>query len=290
ALELGQPFSLGIAVEHPHGSRVEFEAEAYSLDAGWLVFDDDHPLTVEAADGEGLVTRFGLELAAIEQRLVQTEEGIAWSSQRPLDPPRLTLVRGAERTELPVEAPELELTALIELEESLPRPIPPLVEVKGSGWTPDADFLLLSNLAIVLIALASVLTLRLAERARRAEGPQEPIDEARTVVQRLRDEGIVRDRVFEAARVVRRAVDEQVGRQGAGLADDEWLESLPRDGHWLPLRARIAEFLGRATRVRYADSEPTEWAIEELVNEAAEIVERVVALGPELAAPSEVPA
>ncbi len=277
--EVGAPVSLTVEVQHPSGTRVLLDGDPYGLDQGWLVFQPGRTVSVPL-DGGGLVTRIGYELAALEGGLVETEQGWIEVAARSVPTPPLWLVRGEERIELSLDQPTLEVLGPLEEGELEPRPMPGLIEV------PPAPGSRLDPLGLALLA-AGALLLGLAlwiARRRRAPGR---VDRGPTLEERLEAlraalaaGRLERAAVFDAARLVRDAFDRRLGRSSAGETDEHWLESLPRDGEWTAARARLAEFLGRATRVRFAALEPTEWAIEELMREGVELVDAADRLAP----------
>jgi hypothetical protein len=281
AVEIGEAFRLGIELFHPIGTRIETDLSPYGPDAGWLLLVDRPSPSLPEYDRGGLVTRVELELAALEQEPVVTDEGLLFSPSRRVPLPGLTWIGPEGERPLTLDPPELTVAGLLDLDERAPRPLPePFVPpLEPPLVAPGTVTAALGALAVALAAGLAGLWWRRRAHARAAL-PATVEGRARTLATRLQSGDFDRERVFEAVRLVRDAVDRRLGHARPAATDDEWLSAVPREGDWLALRARLAEFLARATRVRYADLEPTEWAIEELVREGLELVEKVGALAP----------
>jgi len=71
----------------------------------------------------------------------------------------------------------------------------------------------------------------------------------------------------------------------AGLTDEEWLAAREQDARsTVKEREVLAQLFARCAEVKYGQSEPTRWALEESLSAAKELARTAVTVQPEVAA------
>ncbi len=262
AVEVGVPFSLTYELEHEAGATVEgLDADALVLDDSWIVFGSrrEPARAVEASPGRER-TRRTWELASLDPgERVLPALGVTVDG-RPVPPPE--------------EPARVTVRGVLGEGEDAPRPLRSFPDPFGTGLPQAASGFVwpLAAGALVLVALAYA-TWR--ARPKRAAVPPPPTTQerfARAKAVRHEDADALLVAVFELSDIVRSAFDEALegGYERRALTDGEWL-----DAAQLPAETgtRMAAFLERCGRVKYAGETPTSWAFDELVNEAGALLE-----------------
>jgi LPXTG-motif cell wall-anchored protein len=274
-VQVGEPFRLRLEVDHPRGTSVRAAELPYGPEQGWILFERGEFVAEERSDGGGLRSVLALELAAIEQTEVTTEQGPVLSATRSVPPPSLEWRDGEHTAALPCAPGTIVATSNLRVGEDLPRGLPSLLPQEQSAATGPLWLRAAPWAGLVAALAGALLWLR---RRRRSAAPRPPptlAERRRSLDQRLRAGDPDRALVFDAVHLLRDGVDRL--RRGArpGETDEEWLAGLPREEPFATLRPELRDFLHRATRARYSNDQPTSWAIEELLREALERAERL---------------
>lgn len=266
-VEVGEPCSLILEVEHPGGVSVKLPETDPIPDDSWVLLEPRR------------VSRAGQTIAT--WRVLSLETG-----ERKLPSIQVDVVEAGGVRKIDVEAGTLTVRSALAAGEDAPRPMrgfrpPPAGAAAGRGR------LLLAGGVLLAVLAAAFLLWR---RARRKPVPVP----APTALDRLavlgaavaEDPEASRRAVYQLCRLLRESVDGFLGEDRAALPDSEWsARTEPDERVPLGVRRSIAGVLRDSERIKYALHAPTRFAFEKLLADSKSALEALAAAPPPVRPP-----
>lgn len=257
-VEIGQPFELTLEIRAPAGSDVLLPDKDPALDSSWVLLE---PRRVQRrVQGGELVLDLSWKICSLEPGA-----RVPWEIELPVETPT------GRVSVKPAGAP-LEVRAALCEGEDAPRPprgfLPLSEEPRSRGWIPwaAAGVLLAGALGVWIV------------RRRRRPAPLAPAGPLERLAHLEREFGAqeprARETVFALTRIVRERIDARLNQPRAALPDEEWAQLVAPDPR-LPLAAREAaqRLLAKADPVKYAQTTPSRFLVEELCAEARAVLQ-----------------
>lgn len=263
-VEVGQPFEARLVAEHPRAARVALAGDGFAPDPdSWLVLEDRGARTqAHPSDPERALTTHVWELCSLE------------AGQREIEGPYLEIsLEGAGKI-VQIEALAVDVRAVLFPEEDAARELAGISAAlpdarSASAWPWVLGALLLSAGAFAWVAW------RRARRSVPEPAPTAAVRLAALETRPLDSPQSVQAAYYEVSHVLRGEYDRALGRDRAGLTDEEWLAAssaeVSRLGQGEEQRARLAELLHACGEVKYGQSRPTHWAVQETIGRARDL-------------------
>ena len=263
-VEVGQPFEARLVAEHPRSLRVALAGDGFMPDpASWLVLEDRGARTrAHPDDPERALTTHVWELCSLE------------AGQREIEGPYLEVEQPEGGRIVKLEPLAVDVRAVLFPEEDAPRELVGISAALPARRSAAAWPWVLGALLIA----AGVLAWLARRRARRSVPESEPSAAVRLAALETRpldSPQSVQAAFYEVSHVLRGEYDRALGRDLAGLTDEEWLAAssaeMSRLGQGEEQRARLAELLQACGEVKYGQSRPTHWAAQETISRARDL-------------------
>jgi hypothetical protein len=278
-VEVGQPFTLTLALEHPAAESVfDLELADLVLNDTWVIFDESRETPMPLATSPGRsVTRWHWSLVSLE------------AGERRLLSELTALIADERVGAVDVSATEITVLSVLLEGEDEPRPMrglpagfgelaPEEMTLWQRIWPGVAAF----GVLCVLLGIWRFLRRKRPEPITPALAPLAELEELRA--QPISEERELRARHFALTRLVRRATDEKRGVARVGLTDAEWLLEIESDfelGKLEPdsslgsLANELKQYLEAAEGIKYAKANASEWALEETHSSTRRILENL---------------
>jgi len=264
-VEVGQPMTWVLEVEHPAGASVRLPEAGSISDDSWVVLEPRRVVRVPAPPG-------GVETTRATWRVLSLDPG-----ERPLPALAIQVESEGVARSIAIAASPVTVRSSLQEGEDAPRPIrgfhaaPP----RASGGRLG---LLLGALGL-LAAIAGLWIRRGLRRKPVAAAPPGALERLAGIARGVsEDPESGRQAIYALTRLVRESSDRYLGEDRAALDDDEWA-ALREVDERLPLGARtaFAHILRDAERVKYARHAPTRFALDALLGEAKNALEALAA-------------
>ena len=267
--EIGQPVTLILTAEHVPSFEVELPKSVLPDDS-WMLYEDAKKITLPHPSREGMsLTVVRWEIASLD------------SGERAIEFPDVRWSDGSSAGLTELEAPKLTVAATLaegedEARAALTFREPEFAEPRIRNWPGVLG-------GIAGLALIAAL-LRLKRKAKPAEKLALSPRESLAALESRSGELGIRATYFELSRLVRSALDEG-GEDFAGLTDEEWLAAREADARSSKEEcAALAALFERCQEVKYAQAEPTRWALDEALLAAKQLADGAQTEPPEVAA------
>ncbi len=267
--DIGQPVTLILTAEHVPSFEVELPKSVLPDDS-WMLYEDAKKVTLPHPN------RDGMSLTVVRWEIASLDSG-----ERAIEFPDVRWSDGNSAGLTEVEAPKLNVYATLVEGEDEARPAlmfrePTFAEPRIRNWP------------WVVGALAGVVLLAVLLRFKRKAKPTEKLAlsprESLAALESRSGELGIRATYFELSRLVRSALDEG-GTDCAGLTDEEWLAVRETDARSSKEECEaLAALFERCQEVKYAQAEPTRWALEEALATAQQRANGARTEQPEVAA------
>jgi hypothetical protein len=267
--EIGQPIECALEVRHPAGVRVRVKAGELELDDSWVLLEEPTVATLPA-EGGGERTRAVWRVASLEP------------GARTLELPTPRYEWDGALHALSAEPARVTVRPALAEGEDAPRPARGFRPPPPEPAPPVPRTWLAALLGVVATLVVVMVVARLRRRPQLAPAPATPGEELARLMERPLDEPAdVRGVHYELSRLVRRAVDERLGRDLRGLTDAEWLErTAATPGVSKETHDELARLFATCERVKYGQEVPTRWAAKETLESARALVEHGAAPRP----------
>lgn len=261
--EIGQPLTLILTATHAPRARLELPSAEELLpedaSASWILLETGPELTTPHPRSDELhLTVARWEIASLEP------------GERAFPFPDVRWTDGARAGFATFEAPTVTVAAALAEGEDAPRPA---LGFRDPVFEPAP----LSDLPLYVLGGFGLLVAFVVWRIARRFGKR-PADERQVVLrprarleslERASEPAHVRERYFDIARLVREVVDEAGNVDRGALTDEEWLDAVRVTGRISDAnQCQLRELLAECESVKYAQKEPTGWALEDTLKEA----------------------
>ena len=265
--EIGQPLTLVFTATHPPGFELDLPSEeALVPDDTWVLLDSAPKLTTKHPEiDDALLTIARWELSSLEP------------GERVLEVPAVRWSDGSRAGFAEFEPVAVTIGHALAEGEDAPRP--------GRGFRdPVFEDAPLSNLPIYLIAgfvlFMGLILWRASRGSDRQKAPRGQVTlRPRAALEALEYESepsAIRASYFELSRLLRGVVDERDDAEHSGLTDEEWLTRVKEHGRLSKEDVEaLAGILEKCEQVKYAQAEPTQWALDEALQSARDLAGRI---------------
>lgn len=263
-VEIGQPVTWTLIVEHPLEGSVRVSRD--ELESPFAALEDGRQLWVELADRRRTIGPIG------EARRRTTFEWTVCaldSGEQSLEGLRVDVDLPERLVSRAVEGAMLLVRSELGDGEDTPRPMagfrppPPGVDARTRRWLLPALVLFAVGVLAIVVRRRRKAPVVLPER----DGP---LDELDALAESLTDEpGAAAELGYDLSHLLRRTADETLGERQSPLTDLEWAARI-EDDERLPatLRGPLARLLRDLEPLKYAGSNPTRFALKDLVERA----------------------
>ena len=273
---MGQPFVLTLDCEHDAGLVPRISV--LDLGVGWWNAGPSRRVTrdLDGAPGRALTqVRWSLVSIEVGSHELQFAPGLIESSLAPLS----------------VELPPVFVTILGELAEGedTPRDLVGFRPPPGEGPAPLGPAGALVALAFVSLMGFSFLVRRARNRGSQVSAQPQSASAALLaldpdLVLGPGESGRARELFALAVLAVRESIDRRVGQDLTGCSDEEWIaRRSPGSGLDAEQLTRASELLRSAEAVKYAQGDPTRWALGDCLTSARALVQDESTKSPEVA-------